>query len=99
MRPPPPDWLIQHVLNRANVDAVHTGECWAATKSGRCRPVTRQQALEALRVQVPARSTAERTPPSASSTRACIESGSRGEMILLRGTWRSDGCAVGPHGP
>jgi hypothetical protein len=53
MRPAPPKWLIQQ-LNRANVDAVHTGECWAAAKSGRCRPVTRQQALEALRQQVPA---------------------------------------------
>jgi tellurite resistance protein len=54
MRPPPPEWLIQHGLNRANVDAVHTGACWAAAKSGRCRPATRQQALEALRQQVPA---------------------------------------------
>ncbi|NEA46889.1 DUF6233 domain-containing protein [Streptomyces sp. SID10815] len=53
-RPPPPEWLIQHGLNRTNVDAVHTGECWAAAKSGRCRPATRQQALEALRQQVPA---------------------------------------------
>ncbi|MFF3335714.1 DUF6233 domain-containing protein [Streptomyces sp. NPDC002888] len=45
---------MQHGLNRTNVDAVHTGECWAAAKNGRCRPVTRQQALEALRQQVPA---------------------------------------------
>ncbi|MEU0247290.1 hypothetical protein ABZ192_23745 [Streptomyces sp. NPDC006235] len=30
---------------------MHTGECWAAARSGRCRcrPVTRQQAVEALR--------------------------------------------------
>jgi hypothetical protein len=54
MRPPAPEWLIQHGLNRTNVDAVHTGECWAAAKSGRCRPATRQQAVEALRQQVPA---------------------------------------------
>ncbi|MFI1004915.1 DUF6233 domain-containing protein [Streptomyces galbus] len=53
-RPAPPEWLIQHGLNRTNVDAVHTGECWAAAKSGRCRPATRQQAVEALRQQVPA---------------------------------------------
>ncbi|MFE5754602.1 hypothetical protein ACFQ7M_35740 [Streptomyces massasporeus] len=25
------------------------GDCWAAAKSGRCRPATRQQAIEALR--------------------------------------------------
>jgi hypothetical protein len=54
MRPAPPEWLIQHGLNRTNLDAVHTGECWAAAKSGRCRPAIRQQAVEALRQQVPA---------------------------------------------
>lgn len=53
MRPAPPDWLIQYGLNRTNVDAVHTGDCWAAAKSGQCRPATRQQALDALRQQVP----------------------------------------------
>lgn len=53
-QPPPPKCLTQHGLNRANVDTVHTDECWAAAKSGRCRPVTRQQALEELRQQVPA---------------------------------------------
>ncbi|MFF4401707.1 DUF6233 domain-containing protein [Streptomyces sp. NPDC001480] len=53
-RPPPPEWLIPYGLKRTNVDAVHTGECWAAAKSGRCRPVTRQQALKALRQRVPA---------------------------------------------
>lgn len=53
MRPAPPDWQIQYGLNRTNVDAVHTGDCWAAAKSGRCRPATRQQALDALRQQVP----------------------------------------------
>ncbi|KUN14564.1 hypothetical protein AQJ11_44350 [Streptomyces corchorusii] len=53
MRPAPADWLIQHGLNQANVDAVHVGGCWAAKKSGRCRPATREQALDALRNQVP----------------------------------------------
>ncbi|WP_030989967.1 DUF6233 domain-containing protein [Streptomyces sp. NRRL WC-3744] len=52
MRPAPPDWLIQYGLNQANVDAVHVGGCWAAKKSGRCRPATREQALKALRDQV-----------------------------------------------
>ncbi|MEV5149812.1 DUF6233 domain-containing protein [Streptomyces sp. NPDC052727] len=46
-------WLIQYGLNRMNVDFVHTGECWAAAKSGRCRPVSREQALDALRQSVP----------------------------------------------
>ncbi|MEU2931204.1 DUF6233 domain-containing protein [Streptomyces sp. NPDC007251] len=54
MRPALPDWLIQYGLNRRNVDAVHTGDCWAVAKSGRCRPATRQQALDALCRQVPA---------------------------------------------
>ncbi|MFF9244838.1 DUF6233 domain-containing protein [Streptomyces sp. NPDC014776] len=53
-RPPEPDWLIQYGLNRKNIDWVHTGDCWAAAKSGRCQPATRQQAVEALRQQVPA---------------------------------------------
>ncbi|MET9016926.1 DUF6233 domain-containing protein [Streptomyces olivaceoviridis] len=48
------DWLIQYGLNRINVDAVHVGDCWAAKKSGRCRPATRAQAVDALRHQVPA---------------------------------------------
>ncbi|WP_445282668.1 DUF6233 domain-containing protein [Streptomyces sp. DSM 118148] len=50
IRKPPQPW---HGLNRTNVDAVHTGECWTAAKSGRCRPATRQQVVEALRQQVP----------------------------------------------
>ncbi|MGW1988280.1 DUF6233 domain-containing protein [Streptomyces collinus] len=54
MWPPAPKWLIQQGLNRSNIDAVHTGDCWAAAKSGRCRPATREQALDALRRQVPA---------------------------------------------
>ncbi|AKN74995.1 hypothetical protein QR97_39645 [Streptomyces sp. PBH53] len=47
-RPPPPDWLIEHGLNRHNVQQVHTGECWAAAQSARTRPLTRAQALQAL---------------------------------------------------
>ncbi|MFG2357424.1 DUF6233 domain-containing protein [Streptomyces sp. NPDC048521] len=35
------------------IDAVHPGDCRAAKKSGRRRPATLQQALEALRRQVP----------------------------------------------
>jgi hypothetical protein len=53
-QPPPPDWLLQYGLNRDNVDAVHTGDCWSAAKGGRCMPVSREQALDALRQQVPA---------------------------------------------
>ncbi|MEU6479792.1 DUF6233 domain-containing protein [Streptomyces sp. NPDC047017] len=48
-RPAPPDWLIRYGLNRTGADAVHTGDCWAAAKSGRCRPAIRQEALDALR--------------------------------------------------
>ncbi|MEV6738644.1 DUF6233 domain-containing protein [Streptomyces sp. NPDC051104] len=54
MRPPPPEWLVQYGLNRQNLDAVHVGGCWVAAKSGRCRPATRAQVLDALRQQVPA---------------------------------------------
>ncbi|MFI1734902.1 DUF6233 domain-containing protein [Streptomyces acidicola] len=53
MRPPPPEWLVQYGLNRRNVDVVHKGDCWVAAKSGRCRPVSRDQARDALRHQVP----------------------------------------------
>ncbi|MEV6938681.1 DUF6233 domain-containing protein [Streptomyces sp. NPDC051132] len=53
-RQEPAQWLIQYGLNRSNVDAVHTGDCWAAARSGRCRPATRQQVLDALLQQVPA---------------------------------------------
>ncbi|WP_436940759.1 DUF6233 domain-containing protein [Streptomyces sp. SudanB66_2053] len=42
------------VLNRTNVDGVHVGDCWAATKSGRCRPASREPVVEALRHGVPA---------------------------------------------
>ncbi|MEU4926800.1 DUF6233 domain-containing protein [Streptomyces yokosukanensis] len=50
---PWPDWLIQYGLNRRNIDSLHRGDCWAAAQSGRCRPLTREQALDALR-DVPA---------------------------------------------
>ncbi|MEU0851451.1 DUF6233 domain-containing protein [Streptomyces flaveolus] len=63
MRPPAPVWLLQAGLNRANTDAVQTGECRAAAKSGRCRPVSREQALEALRHEVPGACTVARTRP------------------------------------
>ncbi|MGW5658435.1 DUF6233 domain-containing protein [Streptomyces humi] len=49
-----PDWVVQYGLNRRNIDWLHRGDCWAAAKSGRCRPVTREQALDALRHDVPA---------------------------------------------
>ncbi|MEV5007281.1 DUF6233 domain-containing protein [Streptomyces sp. NPDC055692] len=52
--PTPPEWLVEHGLNRRNVVAVHAGDCWTIRKSGRCAPVSRPQALEALRQQVPA---------------------------------------------
>jgi hypothetical protein len=54
MRPPPAEWLLQHGLDKRNADSVHRGDCWAAAKSGRCRPVSRDQAVQALRHQVPA---------------------------------------------
>ncbi|MBU6531771.1 DUF6233 domain-containing protein [Streptomyces sp. NPDC048405] len=51
---PPPEWLLQHGLNPKNIDAVHTGDCWTVEGSERCRPVSREQAMEAIRHQVPA---------------------------------------------
>ncbi|MGV9991905.1 DUF6233 domain-containing protein [Streptomyces sp. NPDC003374] len=51
-RPPQPAWLIEQGLDRRNAVAVHTGGCWAA--GGRSVPATREQAVEALRRQVPA---------------------------------------------
>ncbi|MFI1488054.1 DUF6233 domain-containing protein [Streptomyces sp. NPDC020747] len=54
MRPPPPEWLLQHRLNRKYVDAVHTSDCWAAERGEQCRPINRQQAVEALCHEVPA---------------------------------------------
>ncbi|MEU3528754.1 DUF6233 domain-containing protein [Streptomyces sp. NPDC038707] len=46
-------WLIQYGLNRSHLDAVHTGDCGAAAKTGRYRPATRQQTRDAHR-HVPA---------------------------------------------
>ncbi|UUA11582.1 MULTISPECIES: DUF6233 domain-containing protein [Streptomyces] len=51
-RPPAPEWLIERGLDRTNIVAVHTGECWDPGK--RVRPATREQAIDALRHQVPA---------------------------------------------
>ncbi|OUD04011.1 hypothetical protein CA983_06235 [Streptomyces swartbergensis] len=51
-RPPTPEWLIERGLDRSNIVAVRTGDCWDAGK--RSRPATRAQAVEALRHQVPA---------------------------------------------
>ncbi|MFE7928345.1 DUF6233 domain-containing protein [Streptomyces sp. NPDC057456] len=51
-RPSRPEWLIERGLNRDNVVAVHQGDCWDAGK--RHVTVTRAQAVEALRQQVPA---------------------------------------------
>ncbi|MES4825622.1 DUF6233 domain-containing protein [Streptomyces anthocyanicus] len=33
---------------------MHTGDCWAIAGSDRCRPVSRDQAVEAIQHQVPA---------------------------------------------
>ncbi|MET7429840.1 MULTISPECIES: DUF6233 domain-containing protein [Streptomyces] len=55
VRPSPAAWLSLYGLDRDDVDAVHVGDCRAARKSGRCRPATRGQALDALRSQVPPR--------------------------------------------
>ncbi|MEU1852101.1 DUF6233 domain-containing protein [Streptomyces sp. NPDC019990] len=54
MRPAPPEWLIERGLDKRNHVAVHTGDCWKVTRSGRCVGVSRTQALDALRHQVPA---------------------------------------------
>ncbi|AZP17836.1 hypothetical protein EJC51_18055 [Streptomyces aquilus] len=51
-RPPEPEWLIQYGLNRRNVDVVHRGDCWAAAKSGRCHPASKEQVVEALQNHV-----------------------------------------------
>ncbi|WP_234438560.1 DUF6233 domain-containing protein [Streptomyces sp. NRRL S-340] len=59
---------MHHGLNRTKVDAVHTSGCRAAAKSSRCRPLTRQQAIEALRRQVPSVPAAGPIRPRASWT-------------------------------
>ncbi|MFB7115201.1 DUF6233 domain-containing protein [Streptomyces sp. NPDC056291] len=53
-QPTPPEWLVEHGLNRRNLVAVHLGDCWTVRKSARCVPASREQAVEALRQQVPA---------------------------------------------
>ncbi len=47
-RPPAAEWLVERALDKRDATYVHTGECWAAEKSSRCRPLTREQALQAL---------------------------------------------------
>ncbi|MEV5472791.1 DUF6233 domain-containing protein [Streptomyces sp. NPDC052207] len=54
MRPPPPEWVVERGLQKTNLVAVHTGDCWTVRKSGRCVGVSRAQAVDALRQQVPA---------------------------------------------
>ncbi|MER6983557.1 DUF6233 domain-containing protein [Streptomyces carpinensis] len=46
IRPPAPEWLVEVGLNKNNLVAVHTGDCWDPDK--RARPVTRAEALDAL---------------------------------------------------
>lgn len=53
LRPPPPEWLVERGLNKNNLVAVRVGDCWTVVKSSRCVGVTRAQALDALRQQVP----------------------------------------------
>lgn len=50
--PAPPDWLLQNNLGGARPAFVHTGDC-PKVAGERWRPVTEQQAREALREQVP----------------------------------------------
>jgi hypothetical protein len=54
MRPPPPEWVVERGLQKSNMVAVHLGDCWTVKKSTRCVGVTRDQAIDALRRQVPA---------------------------------------------
>ncbi|MFI8215834.1 DUF6233 domain-containing protein [Streptomyces sp. NPDC085932] len=50
--PAGPEWLLERGLDRDNIVALQTGQCWDPGK--RTKPVTREQAIEALRQQVPA---------------------------------------------
>ncbi|MGR6974968.1 DUF6233 domain-containing protein [Streptomyces cynarae] len=50
----PPEWLIQYGAQPHERRRSAHGECWATAESGRCRPATRQQVMDALRQQVPA---------------------------------------------
>ncbi|MEU1559948.1 DUF6233 domain-containing protein [Streptomyces mirabilis] len=49
-----PPWLVERGLDKNNLVAVHAGDCWTVAKSSRCVGVTRAQALDTLRQQVPA---------------------------------------------
>ncbi|MGW3153760.1 DUF6233 domain-containing protein [Streptomyces sp. NPDC001089] len=53
-RPPAAEWLLEHGLDKRDVVAVHTGECWSGGKSSRTRPITRDQALQVLAGGIPA---------------------------------------------
>ncbi|MGW3341347.1 DUF6233 domain-containing protein [Streptomyces sp. NPDC001009] len=53
-RPPAPDWVLQLGQNPRNIEALHTGDCPVPGRSQRTRGITRQQAVDALREQVPA---------------------------------------------
>ncbi|MGW4560097.1 DUF6233 domain-containing protein [Streptomyces sp. NPDC004365] len=56
MRPAPPEWVVERGLQKTNLVAVHTGDCWTVRKSSRCVGVSQAQAqaLDALRHQVSA---------------------------------------------
>ncbi|WP_323874433.1 DUF6233 domain-containing protein [Streptomyces sp. 3212.3] len=54
MRPAPPEWVVERGLQKTNLVAVHMGDCWTVRKSSRCVGVSRAQAVDALRQQVPA---------------------------------------------
>ncbi|MET8964789.1 DUF6233 domain-containing protein [Streptomyces sp. NPDC004074] len=54
MRPAPPGRVVARGLQMTNLVVVHMGDCWAVAKSSRCLGVSRAQAVDALRQQVPA---------------------------------------------
>ena len=54
MRPPAPEWVVERGLQKTNLVAVHMGDCWTVRKSSRRVGVSRAQAVDALRQQVPA---------------------------------------------
>ncbi|MGV9967631.1 DUF6233 domain-containing protein [Streptomyces olivaceus] len=52
--PAPRPWPPPGHRLHENIDAVHTGDCWTVAGSDRCRPVSRDQVVEAMRHQVSA---------------------------------------------
>ncbi|MEV5474211.1 DUF6233 domain-containing protein [Streptomyces sp. NPDC052207] len=46
--------MVKRGLQKTNLVAVHTGGSWTVRKSTRCAGVSRAQAIDALRRQVPA---------------------------------------------